>query len=165
MDVTWRIEPTAAGCHVSIEHDFRPRLPVFAALVDRWFTRPIAGRTLATFKALAEALVPTDPQSGPVSGDEPIDMNERRRVWITGIGMITAIGTGREAFRAGLRAGALAGQADRPVRSGRRSARRSRPRSTTSIRSPGCRPRPPASSTASASSASWRGGSRSRTRG
>jgi 3-oxoacyl-[acyl-carrier-protein] synthase II len=32
-------------------------------------------------------------------------MNERRRVWITGIGPITAIGTGRDAFRAGLRAG------------------------------------------------------------
>ena len=32
-------------------------------------------------------------------------MSERRRIWITGIGMITAIGTGREAFRAGLRAG------------------------------------------------------------
>ena len=31
-------------------------------------------------------------------------MNERRRIWITGLGMITAIGTGREAFRAGLRA-------------------------------------------------------------
>ncbi len=32
-------------------------------------------------------------------------MTERRRVWITGMGLITAIGTGREAFRAGLRAG------------------------------------------------------------
>jgi 3-oxoacyl-[acyl-carrier-protein] synthase II len=32
-------------------------------------------------------------------------MTERRRVWITGIGVITAIGTGREAFQAGLRAG------------------------------------------------------------
>ena len=30
---------------------------------------------------------------------------DRRRVWITGIGPITAIGTGRDAFRAGLRAG------------------------------------------------------------
>jgi 3-oxoacyl-[acyl-carrier-protein] synthase II len=30
---------------------------------------------------------------------------QRRRVWITGIGPITAIGTGRETFRAGLRAG------------------------------------------------------------
>jgi aromatase len=56
MDVSWRIEPTPNGCHVSIDHDFRPRLPGFAAFVDRWFTQPIAGRTLATFKALAEAL-------------------------------------------------------------------------------------------------------------
>src|SRR6266566_4587208 len=30
---------------------------------------------------------------------------ERRRVWITGVGPITAIGTGRDAFGAGLRAG------------------------------------------------------------
>jgi ribosome-associated toxin RatA of RatAB toxin-antitoxin module len=56
MDVTWRIEATGAGSHVSIEHDFRPRIRVFAALVDRFVTRPVAGRTLATFKALAEAL-------------------------------------------------------------------------------------------------------------
>ena len=32
-------------------------------------------------------------------------MTQRRRIWITGIGVITAIGTGKEAFRAGLRAG------------------------------------------------------------
>lgn len=32
-------------------------------------------------------------------------MTDRRRVWITGIGIITAIGTGVDAFRAGLRAG------------------------------------------------------------
>lgn len=62
MDVTWRIEPGAddADCRVTIEHDFRPRIPGFARFVDRWFTRPIAGRTLATFKALAEALEPTE---------------------------------------------------------------------------------------------------------
>lgn len=58
MDVTWRIESLASGdgCRVTIEHDFRPRLPGFAWFVDRCFTRPIAGRTLATFKALAEAV-------------------------------------------------------------------------------------------------------------
>jgi ribosome-associated toxin RatA of RatAB toxin-antitoxin module len=62
MDVTWRIEPTATGCRVAIDHDFRPRLPLLASFVDRAFTRPIAGRTLATFRTLAEALrsVPTD---------------------------------------------------------------------------------------------------------
>ena len=56
MDVTWRIEPTAGGCRVSIEHDFRPRIAPWAAVVDRLFVRPIAGRTLATFKAIAEAV-------------------------------------------------------------------------------------------------------------
>src|SRR6187431_306473 len=44
MDVTWRIEPTDSGCHVAIDHDFRPRFAPFAAFVDRAFTRPIAGR-------------------------------------------------------------------------------------------------------------------------
>ena len=65
MDVTWRIEPTATGTHVAIDHDFAPRLPPLALIVDRGFTRPIAGRTLATFKALAEALA-----SGPGAAGE-----------------------------------------------------------------------------------------------
>ena len=56
MDVTWRIEPTSTGCRVSIDHVFRPRVPGWAAFIDRLFTRPIAGRTLATFKAIAEAV-------------------------------------------------------------------------------------------------------------
>jgi hypothetical protein len=60
MDVTWRIEPTPTGCHVSIEHVFRPNLPkpfagAWATVIDRLFVRPIASRTLATFKAIAEA--------------------------------------------------------------------------------------------------------------
>ena len=63
MDVTWRIEPlTDGGTHVTIEHAFSPRLPGFAAFVDRVFTRPIAGRTLATFKALSEAVAEPDPE-------------------------------------------------------------------------------------------------------
>lgn len=68
MDVTWRIEPNGVGTRVTIEHVFAPRLPLFAAFVDRGFTRPIAGRTLATFKTLAEALatIPTRvPASAP----------------------------------------------------------------------------------------------------
>ena len=56
MDVTWTIEPEAGGTRVEIAHDFRPRIPGFAALVDTLFTQPIASRTLATFKALSEAL-------------------------------------------------------------------------------------------------------------
>ena len=56
MDVTWRIEPVGDGCRVTIEHDFAPRVPGWAALIDRWFTRPIAGRTLATFRTIAEAV-------------------------------------------------------------------------------------------------------------
>jgi ribosome-associated toxin RatA of RatAB toxin-antitoxin module len=57
MDVTWRIEAAGDGCRVSIDHEFQPRMPGWAAFVDRAFTRPIASRTLATFKTIAEALV------------------------------------------------------------------------------------------------------------
>jgi ribosome-associated toxin RatA of RatAB toxin-antitoxin module len=67
MDVTWRIEPreNAAGCRVTISHEFSPRMPGFARFVDRFFTRPIAGRTLATFKALAEAVREVDTSARP----------------------------------------------------------------------------------------------------
>jgi ribosome-associated toxin RatA of RatAB toxin-antitoxin module len=68
MDVTWRIEADRDGTHVVIAHDFRPRLPGFAAAVDRFFTRPIAGRTLATFKALAEAVQSETPSKANPSG-------------------------------------------------------------------------------------------------
>ena len=61
------------GTRVEIDHEVRPAVPLFAVVVDRFFTRPSAGRTLATFRDLAEALasVPrgddhTDPdESGP----------------------------------------------------------------------------------------------------
>jgi ribosome-associated toxin RatA of RatAB toxin-antitoxin module len=59
MDVTWHIRSTAAGSHVTIEHEFTRHLPLlgdtlFPRFLDYFFVRPIAGRTLATFKKLAE---------------------------------------------------------------------------------------------------------------
>ena len=52
--------PTNDGSRVTIEHDFSRPLPIVRAelvprLIDRLFVRPIAGRTLARFKLLAES--------------------------------------------------------------------------------------------------------------
>ncbi len=60
MRVTWRIRAVDGGSRVTIEHDFERPVPllgrdVLPRLVDRLFVQPIAGRTLATFKQLAEA--------------------------------------------------------------------------------------------------------------
>jgi aromatase len=60
MEVTWRIRPHAGGSRVSIEHAFARPLPLVGPdlvprLVNRLFIKPIATRTLSTFKALAEA--------------------------------------------------------------------------------------------------------------
>ncbi|HUQ78200.1 MAG TPA: SRPBCC family protein [Patescibacteria group bacterium] len=61
MNVTWRIVARpGGGCRIDIEHDFRPRVPGWAGLVDRLFTAPIAARTLATFRAIAEAVAACD---------------------------------------------------------------------------------------------------------
>lgn len=68
MDVTWRIEPTDGGCRVWIDHDFRPRMPGWAWFIDRLFTRPIAGRTLATFRSIAEAVAESD---APAAANPP----------------------------------------------------------------------------------------------
>lgn len=65
MDVTWRIDPAASGATVSIDHDFRPRVAGYGAFIEHGFTRPIAGRTLATFKALAEALTGSGQSEDP----------------------------------------------------------------------------------------------------
>lgn len=59
MAVTWHMRPTSGGCRITIEHDFRRRVPLlgeelFPRVVDQLFVRPIAGRTLQTFKRLAE---------------------------------------------------------------------------------------------------------------
>jgi ribosome-associated toxin RatA of RatAB toxin-antitoxin module len=67
MDVTWRIEPTEMGSRVSIDHRFEPRMPGWAWFVDRAFTRPIASRTLATFKAIAEALALDESATDPTA--------------------------------------------------------------------------------------------------
>ena len=57
MDVTWTIEPgPSGGTRIEITHVFRPRVAAFARFVDVAFTRPIAGRTLATVRDLAEVL-------------------------------------------------------------------------------------------------------------
>ena len=71
MDVTWRIEPLGEGCRVSIEHDFRPRLPGWARFIDATFTRPFASRTLATFKAIAEAVSEPLEASGTPAATNP----------------------------------------------------------------------------------------------
>jgi ribosome-associated toxin RatA of RatAB toxin-antitoxin module len=73
MDVTWTIEPRRLpdgreGTRVQIAHDFAPRVPGFAGFVDAVFTRPIAGRTLATFRALAEALETPELLPAPTAG-------------------------------------------------------------------------------------------------
>jgi ribosome-associated toxin RatA of RatAB toxin-antitoxin module len=70
MDVSWRIERTASGSRVSIEHVFAPRLGGWGFVVDRLFVRPIATRTLRAFKAIAEAAN----AAGSVgrSGDAPV---------------------------------------------------------------------------------------------
>ena len=55
MDVTWRIDATETGCRVTIEHEFPAPRP-WATFIDRVFTRAVAGRTLATFRSIAEAV-------------------------------------------------------------------------------------------------------------
>lgn len=58
MDVTWTLEPLPdGGTRVEIAHVFvRGPGDVLPWLVERFFIRAIAGRTLATFKNLAEVL-------------------------------------------------------------------------------------------------------------
>ena len=55
MVATWRLVPTDTGCRASIEHDFQPRVRWWGWAVDRFFVRATARRTLASFKAVAEA--------------------------------------------------------------------------------------------------------------
>jgi ribosome-associated toxin RatA of RatAB toxin-antitoxin module len=72
--VTWRIEPAGSGCRVSIEHDLRRGDGTYSRVLDRLFIRPIAGRTLATFKALAESLADLRP-AAPAESAAPAPTN------------------------------------------------------------------------------------------
>jgi ribosome-associated toxin RatA of RatAB toxin-antitoxin module len=65
MDVTWYVEPGGGGStRVQIEHVFeRGPADLLPRVVEHVFTRPIAGRTLATFKSLAEALLAVGSQA------------------------------------------------------------------------------------------------------
>ncbi len=58
MDVTWTLEPrVGGGTRIEIEHVFeRGPADILPRFVERFFIQPIAGRTLASFKALSEAL-------------------------------------------------------------------------------------------------------------
>jgi len=78
MDVTWRIEPYGAGCRVTIEHAFEPAVPAWATFLDRIFVRPIAGRTLATFKAIAEAVSASAAGSASASSSPPASEKRQR---------------------------------------------------------------------------------------
>ena len=68
MDVTWHIRQTATGSWVTIEHELSRPLPFVGddflpRVIDRLFVQPIAGRTLATFKSLAESAENVEPHS------------------------------------------------------------------------------------------------------
>ena len=71
MDVTWRIERTATGTRVDIEHEFRPRVPGWAWFIDRLLTRPIAGRTLISFRSIAEAVAKIEQSDAAAAANLP----------------------------------------------------------------------------------------------
>ena len=160
MDVTWTIEPTerrrSQGPRVEIAHDFRPRRPGLRRVRGprlhpahrgphaRHVPRPRGGARATTSRRRAQRDARAD----------------GRRAVITGIGVVSAIGTGLPAFRDGPARGAQPGEAHRPLRPVAVPLARSRPRSTTSSRSTTWTRARPGRSTGSASSGSrpagWR---------
>ena len=91
MVVTWRIRAHDGGTRVTLDHAFGRSTPGaglrggdgYTRLIERWFVRPIAGRTLATLRAICEALPPRwglpavpvpaaapQPQNGDRAGDQ-----------------------------------------------------------------------------------------------
>jgi len=60
MEVLWTLTPERGGTRASIRHDLGLRWPLVGSflaehVIARQFIEPIAGRTLARFKAIAEA--------------------------------------------------------------------------------------------------------------
>ena len=74
MNVTWRLEDHGGRCHVTIEHDFGDDdslvFRLRAYVIDRFFIRSVASRTLATFRALAEATAETEAEPRAETGAE-----------------------------------------------------------------------------------------------
>jgi hypothetical protein len=70
MAVRWTIRALGRGTRIDLVHDFSRSMPLlgglgddwYPRLIDRLFVRPIAGRTLATFRAMCEALAVADSQ-------------------------------------------------------------------------------------------------------
>jgi ribosome-associated toxin RatA of RatAB toxin-antitoxin module len=61
MDVLWTIEPEEKGTRARIYHDLELRWPVIGPwvaeqVIARHFIEPIAGRTLVSFKNIAELI-------------------------------------------------------------------------------------------------------------
>jgi len=59
MKVVWTLTPTRDGTRVEIVHNLKFRVPALAWLaepiISGFFIEPVAGRTLASFKAHFEA--------------------------------------------------------------------------------------------------------------
>jgi hypothetical protein len=61
MDVLWTIEPEQNGTRAKILHDLDLKWPVIGPwfanhVISRGFIEPIAGRTLRSFKNIAELI-------------------------------------------------------------------------------------------------------------
>ena len=148
------------GARVTIDHDFRPRV---AAL--RGLRRPVSSRGRSPAGRWRRSR--RSPRRwSPNPPSRRISRHERPAARLDHRDRDHHPDRDRPATRSGPGCGRGDPRSGGSTGSTRvRSGATSRRRSTTSTRSPGCRRRPPDSSTGSASSGSWRGGWRSTTPG